>query len=85
VNDKGEIVARVKGWRGPIRASVRASCFLEPVPDDYDPIAAGDGAYTAFVRGFLRDMYPRGDVPPWAIDALTYAGVDVRGGSGGEG
>jgi len=47
-------------------------------------IAAGDDAYTAFVRGFLRDMYPRGDVPPWAIDALTYAGIDVRGGSGGE-
>ena len=41
-------------------------------------VLAGDAAYAAFVHGFLADMYPQGDVPSWAVDALTHAGVDVR-------
>jgi len=50
VNNKGEIVARVKGLPHLLQwvKSARVQCFLEPVPDDYDPIAAGDGEWSSF-------------------------------------
>ena len=48
VSAKGEIVAKVKGWNGRVSGSCRVQCYLKGVPDDYDPIAAGDGEWSAF-------------------------------------
>jgi queuine tRNA-ribosyltransferase len=32
-----------------------------------------------FVRGFLRDLHPQGDVPQWVCDALEAAGISLEG------
>jgi hypothetical protein len=51
VNVNGEIVARIRGWdgrRSPRCPQARVPCYIESVPDDYDPIAAGDGEWSAF-------------------------------------
>ena len=31
-----------------------------------------------FVRGFLRDLHPQGDVPQWVCDALGAAGISLE-------
>lgn len=32
-----------------------------------------------FVRGFVRGLYPAGDVPQWVVDALDFAGISLQG------
>jgi tRNA-guanine family transglycosylase len=39
--------------------------------------AVAEGSYPAFVRGFLRRMFPGRTTPRWAVDALAAAGIDV--------
>ena len=41
-------------------------------------IIGGDGPYEEFVRSFLDKMFPLGDIPAWAVEALTSAGHTVR-------
>jgi queuine tRNA-ribosyltransferase len=41
-----------------------------------------DGTYPAFVRAFLRTMFPEGDIPGWVLDACAAAGIDVRADAG---
>ena len=48
VSAKGEIVAKIRGERQWSRSGPRIPCFLERVPADYDPIAAGDGEWGMF-------------------------------------
>jgi hypothetical protein len=36
-----------------------------------------DGSFPAFVNSFLATMFPKGDVPPWVVEALGVAGVEV--------
>lgn len=40
-------------------------------------ILAGDEAFDSFVRGFLAQQFPAGDVPHWVVDALAEAGIAV--------
>ena len=38
----------------------------------------GTDTYEQFIRGFLSDMFPKGDVPLWTVDALGCAGFKVE-------
>ncbi len=38
-----------------------------------------DDRFPQFVRGFIADQYPAGDVPVWVVDALTDAGIELTG------
>lgn len=42
-----------------------------------DAIVDGTETYLAFVRKFLTDMYPAGDVPLWVVDALGSVDIAV--------
>ncbi|GFH27144.1 tRNA-guanine transglycosylase, partial [Haematococcus lacustris] len=35
--------------------------------------------FPAFVRAFLADMYPKGDVPQWVRDAMVVAAISLEG------
>ncbi len=35
--------------------------------------------FPEFVRGFLKDMYPKGDVPQWVQDAMVVAEISLDG------
>lgn len=35
------------------------------------------GTYPSFVRSFLANFFPAGDIPGWVVDALGAAGIDV--------
>lgn len=35
--------------------------------------------FPEFVRSFLKDMYPAGDVPKWVREAMEVAGIDLTG------
>ena len=37
-----------------------------------------DGSFGDYVLNYMDVMYPKGDAPKWACDALMYAGIDVR-------
>lgn len=41
--------------------------------------AIREQALPEFVRGFLRRMFPYGDVPQWVVDALDVAGIALEG------
>ena len=43
--------------------------------------------YEQYIRDFLHNMFPLGDVPLWTVDALAHADINitstlVRGGTG---
>ena len=42
-----------------------------------EAIMAGDEAFRTFVRGFLEKQFPTGDIPPWVVEALGRADVDI--------
>lgn len=35
--------------------------------------------FPEFVRNFLRDMFPKGDVPKWVCEAMDCAGISLEG------
>ncbi|XP_057469090.1 uncharacterized protein LOC130758259 isoform X3 [Actinidia eriantha] len=36
-----------------------------------------EGRFPEFVRGFLQNMFPEGDVPEWVCNAMEVAGIDI--------
>ena len=42
--------------------------------------AIKDGTFGEYVLNYMTTMYPKGNPPQWACDALRYAGIDVREG-----
>jgi queuine tRNA-ribosyltransferase len=38
-----------------------------------------DQVFPEFVRGFLKDMFPAGDVPAWVRDAMAVAEISLEG------
>ena len=37
-----------------------------------------DGEFPAFVSKFFMDMFPNGEYPQWAIDALASVGINLK-------
>ncbi len=37
------------------------------------------GQLPEFVRGYVKGMHPKGDVPQWVVDALDVAGISLEG------
>ena len=38
---------------------------------------AGSDVYEEYIRDFLNKMFPSGDVPLWAVDALAHAQIGI--------
>lgn len=36
-----------------------------------------ENRFDEFVREFMRNYFPKGDVPKWCVDALHVAGIDL--------
>ncbi len=41
-------------------------------------ILQGDEVYEAFVKNFLQNMFPKGDVPLWVVEALSKVDIHVQ-------
>jgi queuine tRNA-ribosyltransferase len=41
--------------------------------------AIAEQRFPDFVRCFLRDLYPQGDVPQWVCDAMEAAEISLEG------
>lgn len=38
-----------------------------------------EGSFTPWVREYMRNMFPKGDVPLWVREAMDVAGIDLEG------
>ena len=53
------------------------ACYQTSSVHTTQSILDGEEAFCHYVRRFLSELFPRGDVPIWVVEALAVAGIDV--------